>query len=349
MTTKYPYHERLAFNLLSICLIGLIIYLGQDILLPLFFSVLLSSLLLPVVSFLERKRMMKSIAIFITVAAAVLIGLATIYFLANQAAHFFGDFKEIKQQLASLFSKIQRWLSSTLNIGIRTQNQYIAETTGQMKESSPQLVGSTFLSLTQVLTYLGLVPIYTFLLLYYKPLIGKFITSLFPNGSKSSVLKIVTECQVISRSYLSGLFFDFVIVFALNTLGFVILGIKYAVFLALVAALLNLVPYVGMLIANVFCMAITLITSGSSADVLWVAAILAIVQLIDNNILIPWVVGRKVRINAITTIVAVLVGGAMCGVPGMFLAIPGVAVLKVVFDNVESLKPWGLIMGHSKD
>ncbi|MCB0490247.1 MAG: AI-2E family transporter [Cyclobacteriaceae bacterium] len=72
-------------------------------------------------------------------------------------------------------------------------------------------------------------------------------------------------------------------------------------------------------------------------------------QLIDNNILIPWVVGRKVRINAITTIVAVLVGGAMCGVPGMFLAIPGVAVLKVVFDNVESLKPWGLIMGHSKD
>ena len=131
----------------------------------------------------------------------------------------------------------------------------------------------------------------------------------------------------------------------MNTIGFLVLGVKYAIFLALLAALLNLIPYVGMLVANIICMVITLISSDNISDVLWVGIILAAVQFIDNNFGMPLIVGNKVRINALVTIVGVLIGGALCGIPGMFLAIPGLAVLKIIFDKVPDLEAWGLLLG----
>jgi predicted PurR-regulated permease PerM len=115
----------------------------------------------------------------------------------------------------------------------------------------------------------------------------------------------------------------------------------------LLAALLNLVPYIGMITANVISMLITLVSSENVSDILWVGAILALVQFIDNNFLMPFIVGSKVRINALATLIGVLVGGALCGIPGMFLAIPGIAVLKVIFDRVEGLKPYGILVGDN--
>ena len=93
----------------------------------------------------------------------------------------------------------------------------------------------------------------------------------------------------------------------------------------------------------------TMVTSENISDVLWVGIILAVVQLIDNNFGMPMIVGNKVRINALVTILGVLIGGTLCGIPGMFLAIPGLAVLKVIFDNVPDLRPWGLLLGDEAE
>jgi predicted PurR-regulated permease PerM len=188
-------------------------------------------------------------------------------------------------------------------------------------------------------------PIYTFLILFYRTTIKTFFVSVFKNGEEERVHEVLSESGTIAQQYITGLLIETTIVFSLNTLGFLILGIKYAVFLALLAALLNLIPYVGMLVANIICMVVTLISSENISDVLWVGIILAAVQFIDNNFGMPLVVGNKVRINALVTIIGVLIGGALCGVPGMFLAIPGLAVLKVIFDKVPGLKPWGLLLG----
>ncbi len=135
------------------------------------------------------------------------------------------------------------------------------------------------------------------------------------------------------------------IVFALNAAGFLILGIHYALFLALVAALLNLVPYIGMLVANIFCMIITFVFSENIYDGVWVGVILAAVQFIDNNFIMTLIVGSKVKINALMTLFGVLAGGAIWGISGMFLSIPALAVLKVIFDRVDSLKPYGIMLG----
>src|SRR5690606_17589591 len=127
----------------------------------------------------------------------------------------------------------------------------------------------------------------------------------FKNGDEEKVHEILTESSFVAQRYITGLLIETTIVFTLNTIGFLILGIQYAVFLGLLAALLNLVPYVGMLIANIICMVVTLITSENISDVLWVGIILALVQFIDNNFGMPMIVGNKVRINALVTIVGV--------------------------------------------
>jgi predicted PurR-regulated permease PerM len=100
-----------------------------------------------------------------------------------------------------------------------------------------------------------------------------------------------------------------------------------------------------MLIASIFCVLITLTTSTEITDIIGVIAILTVVQFVDNNIIMPRVVSSKVKINALITILGVLVGGALAGISGMFLSIPAIAILKVIFDRVDDLKPWGMLLG----
>lgn len=115
--------------------------------------------------------------------------------------------------------------------------------------------------------------------------------------------------------------------------------------MAFIAALLNLIPYLGIFTAAILCLIITA-TSGKLVILVGVVVVISIVHLIDSNILLPKVVGSKVKINAMVTIVGVIIGNEIWGIPGMFLAVPMMAFLKVFFDGVEDLRPWGILLGE---
>lgn len=342
-----PFYKKLAFNLLSLSLMGAILYVGQSILIPLFFSMLLATLLLPLVMFMEKRKINRVVAILLSLLLSIITLLGVIYFLSSQMANFFQDIDIIKERLTEVFNSAQQWVGEQFNIAIRKQEELIEDT--KEKVEAGKIVGQTFISITSFLSYIVLIPVYTFLLLYYKDLIKQFFIHIFRNDNEEQIREVLHESRLVSQSFITGLLIDVVIVFALNSTGFLILGIKYALFLALTAALLNLVPYIGMIAANIFCMLITLVSSENISDVLWVGLVLAVVQLVDNNFLMPFIVGSKVRINAMATLIGVLVGGALCGIPGMFLAIPGIAVLKVIFDRVDGLRPYGILVGDNVD
>lgn len=345
--TEVPFHQKLSLTLISISLLCVALIYGKDIILPVLFSILLANLLLPLTNFLTRKKFNKSLSILFPLFLALIAGGSIIYFLSSQIMNFMDDLPSLKQRVDEVSDSFQQWFKQHTNITIRKQNQYISDTVKDFKDKGPGLVSSTFISLTGVLAYVVLMPIYTFLILYYRTHIKMFLINLCKNGSEERVTEVLTESTTIAQKFITGLLIETTLVFTLNTTGFLILGIKYAVFLALLAALLNLIPYVGMLFANVLCMLITLVSSNEISNVLWVGVILAIVQLLDNNFGMPLIVGNKVRINALVTIIGVLVGGVLCGIPGMFLAIPGLAVLKVIFDKVPELEPWGMLLGDS--
>jgi predicted PurR-regulated permease PerM len=353
MTTiidETPLYKRVCFYLLSTGLIILLFYVAQEILVPLFFSILLASLLLPLNKFLEGRGVHRVLAIAISLFLTLVAAGSIIYFLVDQISGFFEDLPTINERLDELSTMFQKWIRATFNVTIRKQNQYVSDTLAKMRASGTNIIGATVVTLTQALSYLVLLPIYTFLVLYYRDMIKRFLIAVFSDSKESQVHDILHESQAVSQSYILGLMIEMTLVFALNSVGFLIIGIKYAIFLALIAALLNLIPYIGMLVANIFCMVITLISCEvvSFGDVLAVGIVLAVVQFIDNNLLMPMIVGSKVRINALATIVGVLVGGALCGVPGMFLSIPGLAVLKVIFDRVTGLKPFGMLLGDER-
>ncbi len=160
------------------------------------------------------------------------------------------------------------------------------------------------------------------------------------------MIEVLSEIKSVVKSYILGLFMEMGIVGVLTTTGFLILGIHYAVLLDAITAILNLIPYVGILSAGLIAIFATL---GNSTDVYLLVGVISVnvvVQLIDNNIIVPKIVGNKVSINALVTMVGVIVGGSLWGIPGMILSIPISAIIKIIFDNIASLKPWGALMGN---
>lgn len=335
-----PFYFKLAMILFMLALICLLIYFGQDILVPFALSLLLAILLIPVNIFLEKRKLSRITAIIISMIISFLFIFGLLYFLSSQIMDFSEDIPNIKKRLTQLFANVQKWITSNLNLSIREQKQYI----DSAKDSGTGVLGSTFLSLTSTLFVLTLLPIYTFLLLYYRDMLKTFLINVFKKEHREKVEDVLKESRVVVQSYMAGLMIEMGIVAVINWIGFMLIGIEYAIFLAVFAAVLNLIPYIGMLIAAIFCMLITLSTSPNPMDAVWTLAVLVLVQFFDNNIIMPKVVGSKVKINALMTILGVLIGAALCGIPGMFLSIPCIAILKVIFERVDDLKPWGMLL-----
>jgi predicted PurR-regulated permease PerM len=339
-----PYLVKLSLILFCIIAINFIIYIGQDIIVPIAFSTLLALLLLPLNKKLEPK-MGRVATILLSLCLSIMFIAGIVYFFSTQIAAFVDDIPTIKKQLNEHIRTVQRWVYQQFHLTRREQTEYIQQATTELNEKKTGFIGQTFLTITQSIFFLILLPIYTFLILYYRDMIENFLINVFSDQHKEKVKEVIKESRFIVQGYMVGLLIEMGIIAAINTAGFLLFGIKYAFFLGLLAAILNLIPYIGMLIASVFCMVVTLTTSNDLMKVIWVAVVLIVVQFFDNNIIMPKVVSSRVKINALMTIFGVLVGGAIAGISGMFLSIPVIAILKVIFDRIEELKPWGELLG----
>jgi predicted PurR-regulated permease PerM len=335
-----PFYYRLSLILLMLFLIAITLFYGRDIIIPFAFATLLAILLTPLNNFLENRKVSRPTAIVLSLAVSFLFIFGIIYFLSIQILAFLDDMPIIRERMNELIYSLQRWLHQRFGLSMREQTNYI----NTAKEGGSGILGDTFLSITDILLGLTLLPIYTFLILYYRNMLKKFIITVFKDGNREKVEDVLRESKGVVQNYMVGLLIEMGIVAVINFIGFAIIGIEYAIFLAVFAAILNLIPYIGMLIASFFCSIVTLTTSDNTTDAIWTLLVLWIVQFFDNNIIMPRVVGSKVKINAMITILGVLIGGALCGIPGMFLSIPGIAILKVIFERVDNLKPWGMLL-----
>jgi predicted PurR-regulated permease PerM len=343
--TPLPFYAKFSHNLVSIVLIGLLIYLGQDILMPICFAIVLAFLLLPLSGWLTRIGVPEILSILLAILLAVLVLTAVGYFLSSQIAGFVDDLPKIKKNLSHHWGTVQEWIRDNFNFSKREQEKAVENARQNIRTNNPGVIGVTVLSAASALIYLILIPIYTFLIMYYRNLIRRFLVNSFADTHKEKVEEVLRESRGIIQSYMVGLLIEMAIVAAINAAGFLVIGIEYPIFLAIMAAILNMIPYVGMLIATGICMVVTLTTAPHLSAIIWVGVVLLIVQFIDNNFLMPYVVSSKVKINALVSIVGVLVGGALAGVSGMFLSIPGIAIMKAIFDRVDGLKPWGMVLG----
>ena len=343
-----PFYIEFTIKLIMIICLCVIITYGQSLVIPIAFSILLSILLLPLNNFLENKvRLPKSIAIMISIVLVLCIVGGIIYFLSYQISGFITEIPVIKQRLLEHYATLQTWINDKFNITSQQQTVLINKASDDVTNTGKLAIGETFFTITQLLFEFIIISIFSFLLLSYRHTIKIFLVAVFKKEHNSAVNTVLEESKVIVQSYMLGLIIEMGIIAIANTTILLIIGVKYAIFLGVFSAIFNIIPYVGILIGIAFSCIITLTTSTHLSDILWIIIGFEIIHFIDSNFLMPLIVGSKVKINALITIVGVVVGGMLLGLSGIFLALPFIAILKIIFDKVDGLKPWGLLMGDS--
>ncbi len=345
VNNQSPFYVKLGFKVLVIFFICFFIYTAQNILIPFAFAVLLAVLLLPVTRFLEKKKLSKVISISIAIILALTVIAGVIYFLSSQIASFMRDIPSIKEHITDHFIKMQNWIKEKFNISFREQNEYLNSQAEKLKDSGTGYIRHTFLSITEAVMLLILMPIYTFLLLYYRHLIRRFLFAAFKPEYGDGVENVLVQSQIMVRSYMLGLLIEMGIVATANSIGLLLLGIKYAVFFGVLAAVLNLIPYIGMFAATLFTVLTTLSTTDNTSDLVWIVVIFYSIHIVDVNFLMPRIVASRLRINALISILGVVIGGALTGLSGLFLSIPAIAFFKILCDEIEELKPWAILLG----
>ncbi|HZZ76074.1 MAG TPA: AI-2E family transporter [Puia sp.] len=346
-SVRLPVYLKIAQILMGIAVLFFILYVGQDIIIPLVFAIMIAILLNPVILFLCRIKIPRVIAIILSLVVTMLLITAVFYFFVTQISLFSESFPLFKQKFISLFNDTERWISKTFNVAKWKVDAWVTKTRQERMDNGTVVITSTVSTLSGMLMTFVVMPVYVFMIIYYKPLLLEFFARLFPKNVHGTVVEVLAETKGLIQSYLTGLLVEAVLVAVLNSVALMILGIPYAILLGVIGALLNVIPYIGGVVAVALPMLLALATK-QPIDALYVLIAYLIVQFIDNNLFVPKIVASKVKINALVSIIVVLVGNALWGVPGMFLSIPITAIVKVIFDRVGPLQPFGFLLGDNQ-
>ena len=341
MEKKFPFYFRSTITLFGIILFVFVLYTVRGIMVPLAFALMISILLNPLVNKLQQKKINRIAAIAIALLAAMILVAGLMVFISSQIAGFTENMPVLQQKFSGMFHQLQLWLQRNYSLSLSKQSELISET----GESLKPLIGQTLGSVLGALSVIVLLPIYIFLMLFYKTLILNFLYEIFAEKNSNQVSNVLKETKNAIQSYMVGLLMEAIIVAILNSTALLILGVPYAILLGVIGALLNVLPYIGGIVAIALPVLIVTITKDGFTTQIAVIIAYAVIQFIDNNILVPRIVSSKVKINALVSLVIVLLGGAVWGVSGMFLSIPFIAVLKIIFDRVDGLRPWGKLLG----
>ncbi len=332
-------------QLLGLVLLGMVIYLGQGILVPLGFALVLSISLLPVYRFFKRLRFPESLAIIAAILVAFIIIGVIVGLISIEITSLVNNADELQANINLHLKEIGLWIESRFGYGLKQQNVFIQQQIASLKSSGGAILQGTASSVGSLLIWFGLVPVYVYLILYYKNLLLRFVFLAIKSDHHDTVEESIYEGESTVKSYLNGLMIEMLIVGVMLFGILLLMGVKYALLIAAIFAILNMIPYVGALVANLLAVVITLSTSPHLWHTWAVLITITVVQFIDNNMIMPYLVGSKVKINAFVTVIAVVIGEALAGVGGMFLSIPAVAVMKAIFDKVDSMRHWGMLFG----
>jgi predicted PurR-regulated permease PerM len=340
-TKQYPFYIKSTVILLGLILLTYILNSLQDILAPIAFSVIMAILLNPLVARLRRYKLNNVAAISIALLIAMIALTAVFYFLSSQIAGLGENFPLLKSKFLQMLQQFQMWLQQHFGVSVQKQ----AKLFNDAASSGETVLGRTVGTALGTIGFILLIPVYVFLLLYYKKLILNFLYEIFAEKNILQVTEVLTQTKSAIQSYMVGLLLEALVVAIMNSIALLILGVKYAVLLGVIGAILNMLPYIGGIVGTALPILMATVTKDGFSTQIGIIIAYAVIQFIDNHFLVPFLVSSKVRINAFFSIVIVFLGGQLWGVSGMFLSIPFLAILKIIFDRMDGMKAWGRLLG----
>ena len=350
MTNKdyiLPFYIKASLFFIGLCALIAILYVAQSIIIPLIFAFIIAILLSPVVSLFVRLKVNRILAIAMTLLLTIIIIFACGAFVVSQASLFADSWPTFVEKFTLLLNNTISQAAIYFDVKPQHIHEWINKTQGELINFNGAAVGQTLMSVGGAVAVLFIIPVYIFVILYYQPLLLEFIRRLFADNHQTEVTEIVSQTKTVVQRYLVGLIIEAAIIATLDASALLILGIDYAILLGIIAAFLNMIPYIGGIVAVALPMMVALATKESPWSAVYILISYYVIQLFDNNYVVPKIVASKVKINALFSIIVVLVGNMLWGVPGMFLSIPLLAIIKLIFDHIESLKPWGFLLGDT--
>lgn len=332
--------QKAAYILVVIVFGSIVLIEGAFILVPLVWGIFFAFALNPISNWFERRRFPRGLAISLSILLVAIFVFSIFYLLLNQVVGLIRDIPEIGQNLEEKLKRYSAELSFLLGESWLDSFQK----SDLVPKFSNQEVQTTLFETGRSLTLAAIIPLYTFLLIYYKDFFMVFITK-YSKNRKEEMISWVKETGEVIQSYLSGMIRVTGIVALLSGLFFISFGIKYFLLFAVFLAIMNLIPYVGVIISSGFVIIYVFLTTETLFYPVVTGLTLWGIQLLENNIITPLVVGSKVKVNALAVILAILLGGVLWGISGMILFIPLVGVLKITLGRSKGLSPFAYLLG----
>ncbi len=343
---RQPYILRLAAILIVITLIILVLYQLKVVIIPLLFSIIFSVIIFPFCRKLEKWGFPKGIAAFTAVFIATLILGLLSYVLFTQISIFTDNIPQISKKISLLVNNLRDFAAQKLSIKKSVVGVQIQEQLTQLQNSSGFIAANMLKVISNILINIFLIPLYSFFLIYFRHFFIEFFYKVFHSAHKELIDDIIQKMEVVIKGYLFGQFLDILIIGSANAAVLYFTGIGYPIILGFLIATFCIIPYLGMIVGSLLTLLVAFVTTDTSWQPLTAFGLLWLIHIIDSNLVTPLIIGHKVNINPLVAIFLLFLFGELWGLAGLFLAIPLTAILKVIFDAVPGLHPYGFLLGE---
>lgn len=345
-TLKLPYIVRLASIFIVIVLMFVTLYYLSVVFVPLLFSIIFAVMLFPFATKFEKWGLGKALAALLAVLITTLILGLLVYLIIGELSTFFQQTPALSARMTEIVESIKEFIAEKFDIKRSIVAERVQAGVNNFEDYSERMLAGALSQLPTFLINLFLIPIYIFFLLYYRHFFLEFFYKVFHAEERTDIDQTVDEIGVIIKGYVFGLFLDVIIIGAANTIALYFIGISYSVVLGFGLALFCIIPYIGMIAGSIMVLIVALITTTTAWQPVTAVGVLWVIHMIDSNIVAPYVIGSRVNINPLVSIFILFIFGELWGLPGLFLAFPLAAILKVIFDRVNGLKPFGFLLGE---
>ena len=343
---RFPYILRVASIFIVLVLTVITLYYLKVVLVPLLFSILFAVMLFPFSLRLERIGFAKGLAAFITVFVTTILLGFLVYLIFTQLSTFFSQVPQLSERLNKIVETIRDFLVERFGVKKSVMADQIQTQLNQVQAYSGKILSDIIATLPSFLIQVFLIPLYVFFLLYYRHFFLEFFYKIFYASDKQEIDEAVENIGFVIKGYVFGQFLDIIIIGVVNTIALYFLGIGYAIILGFGVAVLCIIPYLGMIAGSVIALLVALLTTETTWQPITAFGVLWFIHIIDSNLVAPYVIGSRVNINPLVAIFVLFLFGELWGLPGLFLAFPLVAILKVIFDRVPGLKSYGFLLGE---
>lgn len=321
---------------------------ASSILQPLLFAFFFSILLSPVCSRLERYNVPRPVAALIAIFLGVLVLLGVGFFLYTQLTAFASDIDIFRQRFEEILETTQAFLSSRFGFDEFIDLDQVKTSVLSFFSENTDTLLRRVADAASLFTSVFLVPVFMFLILIFRDFLKEFVLKTFGQKSVKDYKKvetIINKVKLVVQGYIAGILIVIFILAVLNSIMLLIIGVEHALFFGVFAAMLNVIPFIGPMIGSILPVLYALFTMDSLFYPLIILLGFYVIQLFESNLFTPVIVGSKVSMNALAALLLLFIGAQIWGLVGMILFIPLGAMMKVVFDEVDSLKPYGFVMG----